>query len=282
MTARPRPLPPGETVPHGEDRVHTYNNDGLSVKGVTVRFGGLVAVSNVTLAAPRGQITGLIGPNGAGKTTTFNACSGLNNPSEGRVYLHGTDVSSKPPAVRARMGLGRTFQLMELFDSLTVIQNVGLGLESSLAGTRPLRHIIAGRGEDKRVRETAEWALDMCGISHLANRRPGDLSTGQRRLVELARCAAGRFSLLLLDEPSSGLDPSETESFGEVLRGLVADGTTGILIVEHDMALVMKITDYNYVLDFGKIIFEGTPTEVGQSDEVRAAYLGSDAALLEG
>jgi ABC-type branched-subunit amino acid transport system ATPase component len=278
---KPRPRPAKPAAPHGEERMTTYFNDGLAVQGVTVRFGGLVAASEVSLVAPRGQVTGLIGPNGAGKTTTFNACSGLNRPTEGRVFLGGHEITNRAPAARARMGLGRTYQLMELFDSLTVEQNVGLGLESSLAGTRPLRHILASRSEDRQVKETAERAMELCGITHLAKRRPGDLSTGQRRLVELARCVAGNFSLLLLDEPSSGLDVSETDQFGEVLRFLVADGTTGILVVEHDMALVMQITDYNYVLDFGKIIFEGTPTEVGQSETVRAAYLGSDAALLE-
>lgn len=292
MTApsRPRPAPttvlakgaPDGAVPHGEERIAMYANDGLVVRGVTVRFGGLVATNNVTLAAPTGQVTGLIGPNGAGKTTTFNACSGLNSPSDGKVYLHGKDVSSKAPAARARAGLGRTFQLMELFDSLTVEQNVGLGLEASLAGTKPMRHIMAGRGEDKKIAETAEWAMEMCGITHMAKRRPGDLSTGQRRLVELARCVAGRFSLLLLDEPSSGLDPSETDFFGQVLRNIVASGEAGILMVEHDMSLIMQVTDYNYVLDFGTLIFEGTPLEVGQSEEVRAAYLGSDAAILSG
>jgi ABC-type branched-subunit amino acid transport system ATPase component len=177
--------------------------------------------------------------------------------------------------------LGRTFQLMELFDSLTVADNVGLGRESALAGTRPLRHIVSTRREDKIIGEAAERAMELCGIAHLARRHPGDLSTGQRRLVELARCVAGDFSLMLLDEPSSGLDPHETEQFGDVLCSLVADGTTGILIVEHDMALVMKITDYLYVLDFGQLIFEGTPAEVGQSPKVRAAYLGSESSLLE-
>jgi ABC-type branched-subunit amino acid transport system ATPase component len=250
--------------------------DGLYVEDLTVRYGGVLAVEDVTLHAPVGRITGLLGPNGAGKTTTFNACSGLLRPTAGRVLLFGDDVTHASPARRALAGLGRTFQRMELFDSLTVADNVSLGREVAFAGRKPWRHLVPARGDAARVAAAAAQAMELCGITHLAGRRPADLSTGQRRLVELARVAAGDFRLLLLDEPSSGLDRIETQRFGEVLRTLVAERGLGLLVVEHDMALVMSVCDYLYVLDFGKPIFDGTPAQVAASDLVRAAYLGDE------
>jgi ABC-type branched-subunit amino acid transport system ATPase component len=250
---------------------------GLQVRDLSVRYGGLHAVEGVALDAPVGRITGLIGPNGAGKTTTFNACTGLVRPSTGTVSLLGDDITSWAPQARARRGLGRTFQRMELFDSLTVRENVALGREAGLAGRRPLRHLLASRSERVEVEGIAQQALARCGIEDVAGRRTADLSTGHRRLVELARAIAGGFRMLLLDEPSSGLDRSETERFGQILVDLVADGDHGILLVEHDMALVMATCSYLYVLDFGKLLFEGTPQEVGESEVVRAAYLGAEA-----
>jgi ABC-type branched-subunit amino acid transport system ATPase component len=255
---------------------------GLEIENIVVRFGGHTAVDRMTLKAPIGRITGLIGPNGAGKTTTFNACSGLLRPTSGTVRLFGEDVTHRSPQARAQMGLGRTFQRMELFDSLTVEENVGLGRESALAGSNPLRHLRGARGDSARVGEAVADALHRCGIEQLARRRPADLSTGQRRLVELARCIAGHYRLMLLDEPSSGLDKAETVLFGDILRTLIADGNLGILLVEHDMNLVMRVCDYLYVLDFGQHIFEGTPREVRGSNEVRMAYLGSEADVAVG
>jgi ABC-type branched-subunit amino acid transport system ATPase component len=257
-------------------RLDEGRSSGLQVEALHITFGGRVAVHDSHLAAPLGQVTGLIGPNGAGKTTTFNACSGLLRPARGQVRLMGQDVTALSPAARARRGLGRTFQRMELFDSLDVATNVGLGLEAGLAGARPWQHLLASRAQQGRVREATEHALQLCGITALAAELPSNLSTGQRRLVELARAVAGGFQVLLLDEPSSGLDPSETVAFGEVLRTLVAAGDVGLLIVEHDMALVMSVCDYCYVLDFGTMIFEGTPAQVGASPLVRAAYLGTE------
>ena len=217
-----------------------------------------------------GRITGLIGPNGAGKTTTFNACSGLNRPSSGRILLHGQDVSGLSPAARARLGLGRSFQVMQLCESLTVFDNVALGRESSQAGARPISQLVASR-DDQRVRTAAAAeALELCGITDLADRQAGELSTGQRRLVELARCLAGPFDLLLLDEPSSGLDRDETAQFGDVLQRVVDERGCGILLVEHDMSLVMRVCSYMYVLDFGVLIFDGDATAVArQPDRAR-------------
>jgi ABC-type branched-subunit amino acid transport system ATPase component len=248
---------------------------GLEAKNITVRFGGLVAVDDVTISAPLGKITGLIGPNGAGKTTTFAACSGLLRPAAGSVSLMGQDVTGLSVQARGQRGLGRTFQRMELFSSLTVAENVGLGLEAGLAGSRPWTHLIAKRSDVVRTHAAAQSAMARCGVLDIAERIAGDLSTGQGRLVELARVIAGQFRMLLLDEPSSGLDGRETEQFGEILRRLVSELGSGILLVEHDMSLVLGVCDYIYVLDFGRLIFQGTPAEVVASPEVRAAYLGS-------
>jgi ABC-type branched-subunit amino acid transport system ATPase component len=247
---------------------------GLVVDELCVSYGGLMAVDGVSLKAPPGRLTGLIGPNGAGKTTTFNACSGLVKANGGTIRLKGRDVTGSSPQRRASLGLGRTFQRMELFDSLTVRANVALGREAVLAGTRPWRYFWSTGSESKKCRRAADDALALCGIEHLQDRRPTELSTGQRRLVELARSIAGDFTTLLLDEPSSGLDRTETIAFGSILQRL-AEGGKGILLVEHDMALVMRVCDYIYVLDFGKPIFEGTASEVGGSEVVRAAYLGA-------
>jgi ABC-type branched-subunit amino acid transport system ATPase component/branched-subunit amino acid ABC-type transport system permease component len=251
---------------------------GLEVDSLTVAFGGLVAVDGMSLAAPPGRVTGLIGPNGAGKTTTFNACTGLTTPRSGRVLLHGEDVTGLDPSARARRGLGRTFQRMELFDSLTVRDNVALGCEASMGGARPWQQLRATRGQRKQIEAATAGALATCGIEGLAARQVGLLSTGERRLVDLARCVAGHFDVLLLDEPSSGLDRRERARFGTILRRLAARAGVGILLVEHDMALVLDVCDYIYVLDFGELIFEGTAAEVQASDRVRAAYLG-DAPL---
>jgi ABC-type branched-subunit amino acid transport system ATPase component/branched-subunit amino acid ABC-type transport system permease component len=251
----------------------------LEVRDLVVRFGGVVAVDGFSLTAETGTITGLIGPNGAGKTTTFNACSGLVRPSGGTIMFGGRDVTSMGSSRRARLGLGRTFQQMELFDGLTVAENVALGAEASLAGRNPIRHLFSREWERRRVAAAVEDALDLCGLRQIADRRAGSLSTGQRRLVELGRCLAGPFRLLLLDEPSSGLDREETIHFGEILEHVVAERNVGILLVEHDMSLVMRVCQYIHVLDFGEPIFDGTPADVAASPTVQGAYLGRSEAL---
>jgi ABC-type branched-subunit amino acid transport system ATPase component len=252
--------------------------NGLEISELRVRFGGLVAVDGVSLSAPQGRITGLIGPNGAGKTTIFNACTGLVRPQDGQIRLDGEDLIGLSVPARSRRGLGRTFQRMELFDSLTVAENVSLGREAGQAGGNVVHHLVARPAERQAARIAAEETLELCGIVDMAHRTAGALSTGQRRLVELARTLAGHFTMLLLDEPSSGLDHYETEAFGEILRRAVDDRGLGIFLVEHDMSLVMGTCAYIHVVDFGRPIFEGAPAEVQSSEEVRAAYLGSDAA----
>ena len=249
---------------------------GLVVDDLVVNYGGLVAVDHVGLAAPVGAITGLIGPNGAGKTTTFNVCSGLVRPTSGTVRLFGRDVTRSSPQARAQLGLGRTFQRMELFDRATVTENVELGIEARLAGTNPLRHLAGRRADREHVANATGHAIELCGLGQLAACRVASLSTGQRRLVELARAVSSGARLLLLDEPSSGLDKTETELFANRLRRLIAEQGTGILLVEHDMGLVMSVCSYVYVLDFGRPLFEGPPAAVASSEVVRTAYLGSE------
>jgi ABC-type branched-subunit amino acid transport system ATPase component/branched-subunit amino acid ABC-type transport system permease component len=257
---------------------------GVEVADLKVRFGGLVAVDGLTLSAPVGRVTGLIGPNGAGKTTTFNVCSGLLRPTSGQVRLHGADVAHVGPATRSRRGLGRTFQLMELCDTLTVAENIALGREASLAGANPIAHVLARPSDHRLVDEITSEAMDLCGITELATLQAGALSTGQRRLVELARCLAGPFDVLLLDEPSSGLDRDETVRFGSVLGEVIDRRGSGVLLVEHDMSLVLGVCSHIYVMDFGRLVFEGTPEEVAASPVVQAAYLGDTSAqpLLDG
>jgi ABC-type branched-subunit amino acid transport system ATPase component/ABC-type branched-subunit amino acid transport system permease subunit len=250
----------------------------LTVVDVTVRFAGLVAVDKVSIAAPAGQIRGLIGPNGAGKTTLFNVCSGFLSPQAGRVLVDGENF--RGAAARARGGLGRTFQQMELFDSLTVRENVALGSEGRFAGSDPIGHVITTRRQRVSIDHATEEALGLTGLQSESDALVGTLSTGQRRLVELARCLAGDHRLLLLDEPSSGLDRVETERFGAILTNIVEQRGVGILLVEHDMALVTSICSHIYVMDFGELIFEGGPRDVVSSPLVKAAYLGNEIPEL--
>jgi ABC-type branched-subunit amino acid transport system ATPase component/branched-subunit amino acid ABC-type transport system permease component len=250
----------------------------LEVEGLTVRFGGHTAVSDLTVAAPVGRVTGLIGPNGAGKTTTFNACSGFIRTGSGRVRWKGRDVSGKGPAARARMGLGRSFQRMELYESMTVAENVALGYEAALAGANVGSQMFALPGQRREAQRRAMDALALTAIAHLADRIVHELSTGERRLVELARGLAGPAELLLLDEPSSGLDRLESRAFGQVITSAMSERPMGVFLVEHDMSVVMGICDYVYVLDFGELIYEGTPDAIRTSEVVQAAYLGTDAA----
>ena len=249
---------------------------GLSVRELSVQFGGLVAVDGLSLDVPVGRITGLIGPNGAGKTTTFDVCSGLNRRARGQILLHGEDVTAAAPGARARRGLGRTFQRMELCDSLSVFENVALSQEASFAGTNVIGQIGATPAQHRVTKASTVAAMELCGISHLSDRQVGELSTGQRRLVDLARCLNGPFDVLLLDEPSSGLDRQETVEFGKILTSVVAERGCGVLLVEHDMSLVLDVCSYIYVLDFGRLIFEGDPRSVAESQVVRSAYLGDE------
>ena len=246
----------------------------LTIEELTVRFGGLTAVSNLTVRAEAGSITALIGPNGAGKTTTFNACTGVVKASAGRVSLGQKSLERSPTAVRAAAGLGRTFQRMELFDSMTVVENVAMGPEGVLSSRRPWGQFWASARDRREIAERTRYALSRCGLQSMAKERVRDLSTGTRRLVELARAIASPFRFLLLDEPSSGLDVHETEAFGRVLTEYVTETGVGVLLVEHDMALIADVSSMAYVLDFGRLIWAGPTAQALTSEIVRAAYLG--------
>ena len=237
----------------------------LEADEVTVRFGGVVALSDVTLTAEQGSITGLIGPNGAGKTTLFNVITGLQDPTSGKVLIESEDVSGLKAHQRARLGLARTFQRLEVFGSLTARENV-------LVAAEIRRRWAKDRQADPKAE--AEGLLDLVGITHVAGERVDALSTGYARLVELARALATQPRLLLLDEPGSGLDSQESEVFGSLLLQLAKDGLT-ILLVEHDVELVMRVCDVIHVLDFGKKIAEGPPSEIKADARVQAAYLGA-------
>ena len=246
----------------------------LEVNEIWVRFGGLLAVSGFSITAPTGTITGLIGPNGAGKSTVLGVCTGLITPNQGHVYFGGSDVNRVSTAGRARKGLGRTFQHTELFDSMTVRENVAMGWEAASAGGNITRQFMSSRTDRDSMAARVDRSLQLCELEDIADQQAGSLPSGQRRLVEIARCLAGPFRLLLLDEPSSGLNPSETERLGELLVRLVEQDKIGILLVEHDMSLVMRICSRVQVIELGRPIFVGTPAEVQGSVVVRRAYLG--------
>lgn len=248
----------------------------LAVDNLHIAFGGVTAVDGFSLEAECGAITGLIGPNGAGKTTTFNACSGILRPDRGDIQLLGQTVTNFGPARRARLGLGRTFQRMELFASMSVRQNVSMGPDARFGGNSAWRQLRGTTLEKQKVSAATDDAIHVCGIERLADRSIGELSTGQRRLVELARVIAGGFEVLLLDEPCSGLDRSESDAMAELLLRLVAERGTAILLVEHDMEVALAVCSKVFVLDFGKPLFHGTPSEVRRSDVVRRAYLGDE------
>jgi branched-chain amino acid transport system ATP-binding protein len=244
---------------------------GLEIEAVSVRFGGLAALSEVTVSAAEGAITGLIGPNGAGKTTLFNVVTGMQRPNAGSVRLDDRDLRGLSSYRRARLGLGRTFQRLELFGSLTVAENIGV------AASIGQRRVVKAR--TKANQGIREEILDRVGLTSVANERADTLPTGTGRLVELARALATRPKVLLLDEPAAGQDADETERFSGILRDLASDGLA-ILLVEHDMELVMHVCDTIAVLDYGRIICTGTPAQVRADPEVQAAYLGTVAEAV--
>ncbi|MDA0370328.1 MAG: ABC transporter ATP-binding protein [Actinomycetota bacterium] len=231
----------------------------LYVDQVMVRFGGVMAVSGATLMARAGQVTGLIGPNGAGKTTLFNVISGIQEPTAGSVSIDGEDVTRLAPHKRAQRGVARTFQRLELFSSLTVRDNIRVAAELAML---------------TNVTSTVEKLIARVGLADVADRIAGDLPTGSARLVEIARALATKPKLLLLDEPASGLSDIESEHLGHLLRSLADEGL-GVLLVEHDMDLVMRVCDHIFVLDLGVVIAEGSPTEIRQDARVLEAYLGA-------
>ena len=233
--------------------------NGLVARDISVRFGGLVAVDGGGLEAPTGRITGLIGPNGAGKTTIFNVCCGFLRPNGGSVLLDDLDITHTSAAKRARLGLGRTFQRLELFRTLSVRNNIELAIQSLHIGNDPLTQLGllgGGRRVRREARKRADELLELVGLREIAEKMAGKISTGQGRLLELARALARNPRLLLLDEPSSGLDATETAAFGALLQRIVDERDVGILLVEHDMELVLGICQWIYVVELGRPLID--------------------------
>jgi branched-chain amino acid transport system ATP-binding protein len=246
----------------------------LQAFGISVSFGGLRAVVDVDLEVREGQLVGLIGPNGAGKTTFIDAITGFVS-CKGRVALDGKDLTSLPPHARARHGLARTWQSIELFDDLTLLENLTVASHRpSTLGT--LKELVTNAQTDA---ETNRAILERLGLGDRAEEMPEDLSQGQRKLVGVARALAAKPRILCLDEPAAGLDTRESEELGKRLREIVDSGTP-ILLVDHDMGLVLGISDYVVVLEFGQVIAQGPPDVVRRDQRVIEAYLGSAAAEL--
>jgi branched-chain amino acid transport system ATP-binding protein len=245
----------------------------LKIDKVSVRFGGIHALSEVEFAVERGSTYGVIGPNGAGKTTLFDVITGIRKPTSGAVHVDDADVTGDNAVRRSRHGLARTFQRPQVFGRLTVVDNVLTALEWHGGGgglAADLLSLPSRRRHEKARRERAAQALATCGIENLASLYAAELPIGQRRMVELARAIVDEPSVLLLDEPTSGLDSDQAGLFAEVIKTL--DAT--ILLVEHDVGFVMEACERIVVLDLGKVIAEGTPAEVRDDPAVRAAYLG--------
>jgi branched-chain amino acid transport system ATP-binding protein len=238
----------------------------FEVTGVSVRFGGNLALADVSLTAEAGQVVGLIGPNGAGKTTLFNVITGLQASSEGRIALGDRDLTRLSPTRRARLGLARTFQRLELFTMLTVRENVGVAADIHRRWSRTKGDL------DAKV----DQILERIGLAEVADVRVTALPTGQGRLVEMGRALACEPKVLLLDEPAAGQDDSETQRFSRLLRQLADEGVS-VILVEHDMKLVMDVCDVIHVLNYGRVLAVGTPEEIRNHDAVREAYLGQPA-----
>ncbi len=250
----------------------------LQVRGLTKTFGGLEAVNDVDFDVQPGQIKALIGPNGAGKTTIFNLITGVLSADAGEVHFEGQPLLDLPTHRIAALGIGRTFQTSLLFDQMTVLENVMVG--HHLRGkanmlTAALRMFGAG-AEEREYRKIAMDALERAGLADLAGRLAAELPIGQRRLVEVARALAAKPALLLMDEPAAGLNMRETDRMGEIIED-IRDGGVTVLLVEHDMSLVMSISEEILVLDRGCRLAEGTPEEIRGDQRVLAAYLGEEA-----
>ncbi len=248
----------------------------LTVKDLRMQFGGLVAVDQVNFSLYPKQIAAVIGPNGAGKTTIFNCISGFYKPTGGKVYLSGEDITGKPSHTIAQKGLTRTFQNIRLFSEMTVLENLliaqhSLVNKSYLAGM--LRLPSFKKSEQKALSNAIKW-LDVFGLAIFANREAGNLSYGQQRRLEMARCMIINPKVLILDEPAAGLNPQETQELIDLIRVLRDEHDVSVLLIEHDMNLIMNISENILVVEYGRPIAEGSPEEIRTHPEVIKAYLG--------
>jgi branched-chain amino acid transport system ATP-binding protein len=268
-----------------QETTPTPDADGtpaIEARDVTVRFGGLVALNDVSVTVPPGTIVGLVGPNGAGKTTLFGVLSGLLHPNSGDVFLGGQKVTKAAPSKRARLGLARTFQQLELFMGLTVREHVVLGFRVRNQRSRLWSDLFTAGALHPRSaaeNERVDHLVDLLGLTAVANTAASALPLGTARRVEVARALATGPSVVLLDEPSSGLDAHETAQLGAALRTVVEEEKVSMLLVEHDVAMVLGLSSEVAVLDFGVRIAYGTPEEIRNDPAVRAAYLGDDEAV---
>ncbi|HEY4854435.1 MAG TPA: ABC transporter ATP-binding protein [Streptosporangiaceae bacterium] len=254
----------------------------LEARGVTVRFGGLTALDDVSLVAALRQVTGIIGPNGAGKTTLLNAVCGFVRPDSGGISFGAQELTGVRPHRLAGLGIARTMQGVGLFRGLSVVENVMVGATcQARAGFLSALFGLPRSGRDeRRLREQAMQALDRVGAADLAGSMPETLAYGLRKRVALARALVGHPRLLLLDEPASGLSETELPELGELIRGLAEDAC--VVVIEHRMDLMMSVCDTIFVLDFGRLIAAGTPDQVQADPAVTAAYLGAEVGAAEG
>lgn len=247
----------------------------LEIDHLNLSFGGLKACNDVTIHMQANQINGLIGPNGAGKTTFFNLISGVYKPDSGTIRFDGTEIQGKKPYRINELGIARTYQVINLFRKMSVVENVMVGMHTVLnAGfIQSLLHTKAERQEEKAALERAYDWLDFVGLKDYARKEAGALSYGQQRLLEIVRGMASDPKLLLLDEPAAGMNSREKEDLNELVRRIRDTGVT-VLIIEHDMKLMMGLTDRLFVLNYGQKLAEGTPSEIQNNPDVIAAYLG--------
>jgi len=246
----------------------------LEVRNLTKRFGNLVAVSDVSLSVPKGELRAVIGPNGAGKTTFFNLISGFFPPTSGSITFDSRDITALPTHQRVTLGMARTFQVTEIFPELSVFENVRIGTE--VAGGYRLRPWI-GRAEKAEVHRQVDKTLKLVGLEAKSGRLVGELAHGDQRAAEIAMALALRPHLLLLDEPTAGMGDQETHDIAQLIRRLHRDNNFTIVLIEHDMSVVFHLADRISVLDQGKLLAEGTPREIAANETVQAAYLGKAA-----